>query len=350
MANDTKFPLYSLQNVLIDSGNLVLGSFLGHGAHGAIYQATSLQKWQRSSFLVSPSAAASPVLAIRRLQKKRPPAPSITKIRYAVKAVFSSAGETEAHLHSRASGHRGILTLHRVIREGPFMYFVLDLCPSGDLFEAVSRRVYFQNVQAIKSIFLQLIDAVEHCHVLGIFHRDLRLENILLKNEVGEPPHIVLSDFGLATEEIWARDRTGSQMYMSPEHLGRYGPTIEDYDCAANDIWAMGVIFVILILGNCAPWAMASDACPVFHNYTHNTRDFFARRHGMTVETNALMTRIFELNPPRRISLTELRPTIHALNEFTDIAVQGEHDRAVLSNPPEDERHRFFQPGLGTGN
>jgi hypothetical protein len=125
MADKTKYPLYSPHNVLIDSGNLVLGSFLGHGAHGAIYQATSLQKWQRSSFLVSPSAAASPVLAIRRLQKKRPPAPSVIEVHYAVKAVFSSAGETEAHLHSRASGHRGILTLHHVIREGAFMYFVL---------------------------------------------------------------------------------------------------------------------------------------------------------------------------------------------------------------------------------
>ena len=94
-----------------------------------------------------------------------------------------------------------------------------DLCPSGDLFEAVARGIYFQKVQDVKSIFLQLIDAIEHCHSLGIYHRDLKLENILLKNQEGEAPHIVVSDFGLATDKVCARDRSGSQMYMSPGTL-----------------------------------------------------------------------------------------------------------------------------------
>jgi hypothetical protein len=67
------------------------------------------------------------VLAIQRLRM-----PAAPKARYAVKAVLNSLHasahvqrETEAHLHLRVSGHRGILTLHCVIREKHFMYFVL---------------------------------------------------------------------------------------------------------------------------------------------------------------------------------------------------------------------------------
>ncbi|KAF9519051.1 hypothetical protein BS47DRAFT_123309 [Hydnum rufescens UP504] len=254
--------------------------------------------------------------------------PAAPKARYAVKAVLNSLHEsarvqreTEAHLHLRVSGHRGILTLHRVIREKHFMYFVLDLCPSGDLFDAVSRGMYFRRLPDIKSIFLQLIDAVEHCHSLGIFHRDLKLENILLKNQEGEPPHIVLSDFGLATEEIRAHDPIGSRMYMSPECLACKS-AIPDYDCAPNDVWSMGIILVILILGNSAPWEVASHACPIFWDYVKNAHDFFTARYSMTAETNALMTKVFELIPSDRISLRDLRPAVDALNEFISTPVE----------------------------
>lgn len=127
MANPLS-PLYSLQNVPIDSGNLVLEKHLGHGAYGVVYEATAREK-RRNSFPF-PASKASVVLAIRSI--RRTPAAPTTKIRYAVKAVLSSLHEparqqheAEAQLHSRVSGHRGILTLHRVIREDYFMYFVL---------------------------------------------------------------------------------------------------------------------------------------------------------------------------------------------------------------------------------
>ena len=56
-------------------------------------------------------------------------------------------------------------------------------------------RVYISNDKLIKSVFLQLIDAVEFCHNLGISHHDIKLENILCKDGSS---HILLADFGLS--------------------------------------------------------------------------------------------------------------------------------------------------------
>lgn len=51
--------------------------------------------------------------------------------------------------------------------------------------------------------------AVNHLHVLGIIHRDIKLENVMLKND----GHVVLGNFGLAL-------RLGAPGLLSPSHGG----------------------------------------------------------------------------------------------------------------------------------
>lgn len=53
----------------------------------------------------------------------------------------------------------------------------MDLA-EGDLFGMITEKhVYLGRDALIRHVFCQIIDALEHCHVRGIYHRDLKPES-----------------------------------------------------------------------------------------------------------------------------------------------------------------------------
>jgi len=86
----------------------------------------------------------------------------------------------------------------------------MDYCPKGDLFDNITqgKRKFDHNL--IREFLLQILDAVAHCHRLGIYYMDLKLENILVSGN-----HILLTGFGIAREDDTAFF-SGSSNHASP--------------------------------------------------------------------------------------------------------------------------------------
>ena len=154
-----------------------------------------------------------------------------TGVRYAVKTLsrFKADGTPldqrqldfqtrEIHLHYLATGHKNVVSLYKIIDDPDCIYVVLEYCPEGDLFLNITERGQYVGKDALaKKVFLQILDAVEHCHSRGIFHRDLKPENILVTDN---GTTMKLADFGLATSSDKSEDYgCGSTFYMSP---GKY--------------------------------------------------------------------------------------------------------------------------------
>jgi len=79
-------------------------------------------------------------------------------------------------------------------------------------------------------------------------HRDLKLENILLSDDV--PPVVKVADFGLSrffTDGSELRTICGSPLYVAPEILD-IGTSSDTYTPAV-DMWSVGVILYILLSG-----------------------------------------------------------------------------------------------------
>lgn len=97
-----------------------------------------------------------------------------------------------------------------------------------------------------RKIFQQLIDCVSFCHNKGVFHRDLKLENVL----VDAKGNIKITDFNLsALPQHFRADgllhtTCGSPNYVAPEILANKG-----YDGATSDIWSCGVILYVILTG-----------------------------------------------------------------------------------------------------
>ncbi|KAJ7249150.1 kinase-like domain-containing protein [Mycena haematopus] len=97
-----------------------------------------------------------------------------------------------------------------------------------------------------RDIIYQLCQAMAYIHGLGIVHRNLKLDNILMTGDV--MPFIKVAGFGLAArmpaDGSKLKEISGSLDYMPPEMLSQSQP---GYDCRA-DSWASGVMLMEMLL------------------------------------------------------------------------------------------------------
>ncbi|KAI0101609.1 kinase-like domain-containing protein [Nemania sp. FL0031] len=268
-----------------------------------------------------------------------------TGIQYAVKTLskFNADGSPldrrqlafqhrELRLHYLASAHPNVVSMHKIVDDPDCIYVVLEYCSEGDLFFNITDRgQYVGKDDMVKSVFLQILDAVEHCHALGIYHRDLKPENILVSNQ-GDT--VKLADFGLATANDRSEDYgCGSTFYMSPECLdpSSWRPF---YYCAPNDVWSLGVILVNLTCGR-NPWRQASFEDSTYRAFT-KSQDFLRTILPLSDDLNDILGRIFTRNPDERITLPELRNRILACSKLTTPVVPEALITPPVSPEPTD--------------
>ncbi|KAL2339296.1 hypothetical protein Fmac_013742 [Flemingia macrophylla] len=91
--------------------------------------------------------------------------------------------------------HPFLPTLYTHFDTEKFSCLVMEFCPGGDLHTLRQRQPgkYFPE-QAVKFYVAEVLLALEYLHMLGIVYRDLKPENVLVR----EDGHIMLSDFDLS--------------------------------------------------------------------------------------------------------------------------------------------------------
>lgn len=141
--------------------------------------------------------------------------------------------------------HPNVVRLHEVLASKSKIYMVLEYVNGGELFDRIASQGKLPEAEGRK-LFQQLIDGVSYCHNKGVFHRDLKLENVLIDAK-GD---IKISDFGLSALPQHFRDdgllhtTCGSPNYVAPEILSNRG-----YDGSTSDIWSCGVILYVILTG-----------------------------------------------------------------------------------------------------
>lgn len=75
--------------------------------------------------------------------------------------------------------HPHVVKLIDVMASQSKIYLVLEYIKGGELFPRISAKGKL-NEDSTRDLFRQLLSAVAFCHSRGVFHRDLKLENLLL--------------------------------------------------------------------------------------------------------------------------------------------------------------------------
>ncbi|KAI9321211.1 kinase-like domain-containing protein [Dichotomocladium elegans] len=119
---------------------------------------------------------------------------------------------------------------------------------SCDLFECIERHHNFSEDMA-KNIFRQIVDCIAYLDNLGICHRDIKDENIVIDDQY----KVKLIDFGSAVilPRHYGQNKTcyfgkfyGTVSFASPEIL-----TCKPYRAEPAEIWALGVLLYTILFG-----------------------------------------------------------------------------------------------------
>ena len=163
----------------------------------------------------------------------------------------------EARLAS-AIEHPNVCAIYEVGENGDEGFIVMQYVPGESLDRLIARGP--ASLQLVLSIGIQIADGLHAAHALGIFHRDLKPQNVMLT----DGGLVKILDFGLARRLLpgdvrfdpskpgLAKDATlaetytargGTIRYMAPEQF------VTGQSSAQSDVWALGVILYELTSG-----------------------------------------------------------------------------------------------------
>ncbi|CAK7563039.1 MAG: Nitrogen permease reactivator protein [Sporothrix epigloea] len=145
--------------------------------------------------------------------------------------------------------HGNIIETLDIIREKTRWYEVMEYAPY-DLFAIVMTGRMTR--AEVACCFLQILSGVTYLHSMGLAHRDLKLDNVV----VSEHGIMKIIDFGSAhvfkypfeSGIVLASGIVGSDPYLAPEVYDE-----RKYDPTAVDIWSLAIIFCCMTLRR-FPW------------------------------------------------------------------------------------------------
>ena len=192
-----------------------------------------------------------------------------------------SAAASEEELLQREIKHHNLLRHDNIVRLYTWVttpkefLLVMEFCTGGDMLRYINECQDLRTSEA-RYFFAQLLEGVAFCHSLGIGHRDLKLENLMLcecapsagagggaSGGAGAPPAaapassadaaaerpswegwtLKITDFGLSDLNpigVLSTTCCGTPLYAAPELVG-IGP-LDGFDASKSDMWSCGVI------------------------------------------------------------------------------------------------------------
>ncbi|XP_006634787.1 serine/threonine-protein kinase PLK3 [Lepisosteus oculatus] len=148
----------------------------------------------------------------------------------------------EIELH-KTLHHKHIVKFSHHFEDQENIYIFLELCSRKSLAHIWKARHTLTDPE-VRYYLKQIISGLKYLHNKGILHRDLKLGNFF----VNENMELKLGDFGLAAklEPVEQRKKTicGTPNYLAPEVLNRQGHGPE------SDVWSLGCVMYTLLCGN----------------------------------------------------------------------------------------------------
>eukprot|EP00638_Chattonella_subsalsa_P011381 CAMPEP_0117782244 /NCGR_PEP_ID=MMETSP0948-20121206/3330_1 /TAXON_ID=44440 /ORGANISM="Chattonella subsalsa, Strain CCMP2191" /LENGTH=263 /DNA_ID=CAMNT_0005610437 /DNA_START=204 /DNA_END=991 /DNA_ORIENTATION=+ len=231
----------------------------------------------------------------------------------------------------RILSHQNVLRLKNVDcdtgyydNRGQFHRCVLiatELAQNYELYEYIEHTGAFTEILA-RTLFNSLLRALQHCHSHGVYHRDVKPENLVFNDKF----ELKLADFGLAAkidieppdQEPYLETHCGTCSYVAPEICLR-----QKYKGSQADVWSAGVILFMMLTGH-PPFNKAQAPGDWWYTAIYeNCHDRFWRSHlksspQISLESRMIINFILTPDPGRRPTIGEIKQHEWMENEILD--------------------------------
>ncbi|XP_067124805.1 serine/threonine-protein kinase PLK1 [Centruroides vittatus] len=199
----------------------------------------------------------------------------------------------EISIH-RTLVHKHIVTFHSFFEDVDNVYIILELCRRRSLMEMRKRRKTLTEPET-RYFLRQILLACKYLHEEKIIHRDLKLNNLFLSDEM----EIKLGDFGLATRVDYDGERKktvcGTPNYIAPEVITKKGHSFE------VDVWSIGCILYTLLVGK-PPF----ESSRLKETYMRITKNEYHIPSKISPVARVLIQKLLRPEPAQRPSVNEI--------------------------------------------
>ncbi|XP_070631862.1 MAPK/MAK/MRK overlapping kinase isoform X3 [Bos indicus] len=231
----------------------------------------------------------------------------------------------------RLNPHPNILTLHQVVfdRKSGSLALICELMDMN-IYELIRGRRHPLSEKKVRHYMYQLCKSLDHMHRNGIFHRDVKPENILVKRDV-----LKLGDFG-SCRSVYSKqpytEYISTRWYRAPECLltdGFYGFKM--------DLWSAGcVLYEMASLQPLFPGANELDQISRIHDVMGTPAEKTLTKFKQAAEKQALARARWKASAP----FPEC-PTAPELSSAWQTAQEGRKQK----QPPRPEENHPRRPG-----
>jgi len=190
--------------------------------------------------------------------------------------------------------HPNIVKLIEVYENSEYVFMVQEYCEC-------SLGCYLKKNKltedTLKLLLKKILSALVYCHKIGVIHRDIKLQNIMLSKE-GDINSLKLIDFGLSAQTHYNKAKMsqamGTAMYLAPEVIfGEYDEKV--------DLWSLGVLVYYMLNG--VPPFPGRDPREVYENIMQAASiNYVPKIQGASDELNDLWSRMLRYDKNERIS------------------------------------------------
>jgi serine/threonine protein kinase len=195
--------------------------------------------------------------------------------------------------------HPNVIETLDIIQEGSSYFEIMEYAPN-DLFNVVMSGMMSR--EEVACCWRQLLNGLEYLQSMGIAHRDIKLDNLVL-DHLGI---LKIIDFGCSTVYKYPFENNitqtkgiyGSDPYIAPEQY-----TQPIYDPRLSDIWSCGIVFLCMTIRR-FPWRIPRLTDPSFRAYaTNQNQQQFRLLKLLPREARPVMAGILDIDPTRRSNL-----------------------------------------------